>query len=183
MIDSFCDQYTLRKPTSVTAKTIELLGTIARSCPDIVEGTQINRLKRWCLDLLDQQLSSKSKVEGPAITGYLTCLNSILYRDDNVIQPQSNESNKLFNDIIKVLYGFKAASRYDAPIAAMKLFKEHSGLFYNLILSNCEKLYEGLHYWASHRNTNTYKYGLAAYEEFLRQVTSRHMVSNEALLF
>jgi hypothetical protein len=131
---------------------------------------------------LDQQLSSKAKPESAAITGYLTCLNSILYRNDNVIQPQSNESNKLFNDIIKVLYGFKDANRFAAPIAAMMLFKEHSELFYNLILSNCEKLYEGLHYWASHHNPNTYKYGLAAYEEFLRQVNCKSIVLNELSL-
>lgn len=122
------------------------------------------------MDNLIAQLNGSVKLEANAVSGYMDCLNSLLYRDD-LIKPQSDESDKILNAIHKVLVIFQNQTRYAAPISALVLFKDHSSLFSNLILLNYQKLYDVLFFWASHHNPNCYKFGLGAYEELVKRVS------------
>jgi hypothetical protein len=170
---SFCDQFTLqRTATGLKAKIIQLLGIIARYYPAVVDETQVKKLKRWCMDSVTAQLNGSAKIEGNVISGYMDCMNSILFRDENAVETQSDESDKILNAIYKVLVAFQGQSRYFAPISALVLFKDHSSLFSNLILSNYQKLDDAFFYWASHHNPNAYKFGLGAYEEFIKRVST-----------
>ncbi|KAI8079021.1 uncharacterized protein B0P05DRAFT_470219, partial [Gilbertella persicaria] len=174
LYEIFSGQYiTEKKSAIVKAKILELLGTIARFYPQVVTETKLKTLKRWCFDSVTHQVSNQAKSagEGNIISGGLTCINSLLRRPDLGITCGSEESNKLFDVLVKVLIGFKDATRFAAPLSALVLFRENAKLFGHLILPHCEKLYDCLQFWASHHNVISYKFGVAAYEEFLRQAS------------
>ncbi|KAG0763147.1 hypothetical protein G6F62_000892 [Rhizopus arrhizus] len=166
----FSDMYTLpptRISASVKAKVIELLGTIARFYPNALKEHDPYSLKRWCLDSLEHILANKTN-ENAFIPGAINCLNSILFfKACNLIEPESTDSDRLFNILLKLIYLPSDASRYSDTIAALELFATHTYLFKNLILPNCEKLHRDLQTCSTHQNRLLFKYGTFAYDKFL----------------
>lgn len=190
---SFCDQFTQqRTPMGVKAKIVQLLGVIARYYPSVVDEAQLKKIKRWCMDNITAQVNGSVKLEANAISGYMDCMNSILYRSETIIKAQSDDSDKILSSIHKILVIYQGQGRYAAPISALMLFKEHSELFSNLLILNYQKIYDVLFYWASHHNSNAYKYGLGAYEEFIKRISitlyddmeseTRNKVADNAIL-
>lgn len=165
----FSDMYTLpptRLPVSVKAKVIELLGTIARFYPNLLNQNDPQILKRWCLDSLDYILNNTSN-DYAFISGAVNCLNTLLSSKNHLIEPESRESDRLFNILLKLLYIPPDINRYTDTIAALELFTSHTHLFTNLILPNCEKLYKFLQICSTHQNRLVFKYGTFAYDKFL----------------
>jgi DNA-dependent protein kinase catalytic subunit len=147
------------------------LGIIARFYPDIAQETQVQRLKRWCFDNLSDQTSNNKEIENTTAQGYLSCLDSLIYRKDIVLIPKnSQDSEKLFNILVKIWITTNNASRSATPIAALALFYHHARLFSNLLLPNSEKLYDCLYSWAHHHNPSVCKHGLHTFEEFIKEV-------------
>ncbi|ORE12935.1 hypothetical protein BCV71DRAFT_230098, partial [Rhizopus microsporus] len=169
----FSDMYTLpptRLPVSVKAKVIELLGTIARFYPNLLNQNDPQILKRWCLDSLDYILNNTSN-DYAFISGAVNCLNTLLSSKNHLIEPESRESDRLFNILLKLLYIPPDINRYTDTIAALELFTSHTHLFTNLILPNCEKLYKFLHVCSTHQNRLVFKHGTFAYDKFLIALT------------
>ncbi|KAI8354648.1 hypothetical protein BD560DRAFT_455990 [Blakeslea trispora] len=169
-LNRFSSHYiTERKSTTVRAKILELLGMIAKYHQGIVPESKLLTLKRWCFDSVIHQVSNQSKNEGEGnmISGALVCINSLLHRSSF----ESEELAQLLQIIIKVLYAYKEASRFAAPLSALVLFRENASLFSHLVLTHCERLNGCLQFWASHHNVTCYKFGVASYEEFLRQLS------------
>ncbi|KAI8352478.1 hypothetical protein EDC96DRAFT_546617 [Choanephora cucurbitarum] len=160
---------TEKKSTTVKAKILELLGMMAQYHTQIVSEAKRSTLKRWCFDSVLHQVSNQAKTEGEGniISGSLTCLNSLLHR----FSFESEEIAQLLQVIIKVLYAFRETSRFAAPLSALILFRENASLFSHLVLPHCERLYGSLQFWATHHNVACYKFGVASYEEFLRQLS------------
>jgi hypothetical protein len=134
---------------------------------------EIKKLKRWGFDNMEHQMRQSTKdAENSTMAGSLRCLNHIMYREDcpEAIKPQSDESDRLFNILLVVLDKYKEASRYEVPTSALILFKEHTDFFSNMFVAHWNELFHSLHYWATHHNLHTYKLGLQAYEQYLRQV-------------
>lgn len=119
-----------------------------------------------------QMKLSLKDAESATITGSLRCFAHIMYREDSpeIIKPQSSESDRLFNIILAVLMRYRDTSRYDVPNSALILFKEHTDFFSNMFVEHWQELFQSLHFWATHHNIHTYKLGLQAYEQYLRQV-------------
>ncbi|KAI8641990.1 hypothetical protein BD408DRAFT_483034 [Parasitella parasitica] len=170
---TFADEYVVKGTPTVKAKIIELLGEIARYYPTIVNEQQLSRLKRWCFDNLTDQTSNDKKFEHATSLGYLNCLDSLIYRTDvEIVAKNSSDSDKLFHIILIILDKMANSNRYATPIAALNLFYHHTKLFSNLLLPSCEKLYACLYSWAGHHNTDAYKFGLLAFEEFIKQLSN-----------
>lgn len=174
MINRYALDYTLPKsklPNTVRGKLFGLLGTMARYYPESIGSDRIIELKRWCFDGLNQQLKGGSDVDMPVISGGLYCLYNIVYCNDEVsIKPYTDDSAALFKIILSVLEMFQLTARYDPVIAALALFKDHISLFSNFLPIYWKELFDVLNYWASHHNAQTYKHGLGAFEQFIRQV-------------
>ncbi|KAK4516378.1 uncharacterized protein ATC70_011349 [Mucor velutinosus] len=167
------DYCTSGKTATVKAKIIELLGSIARYHPKVVEKQQLEQLKRWCFESLLLQASNTQKFEHQTSQGCLNCLNSLICRRDVELVPKnSNESEKLFHIMLRILQNMQDTNRYGAPIAAMGLFTRHARLFSNLLLPNSEKLYICLYTWAGHHNNEASKNGLLAFEEFIKELST-----------
>jgi hypothetical protein len=73
---------------------------------------------------------------------------------------------------LTVMEKYPGTARYQPPISALAIFKEHTDFFSNMFVSHWKELFESLHYWATHHNNNIYKYGLQAYEQYLRQLST-----------
>ncbi|KAL9555838.1 hypothetical protein MBANPS3_002175 [Mucor bainieri] len=170
----FSDDYVSSgKSATVKAKIIELLGSIARYHPEVVDQKQLERLKHWCFENLTLQASKTEKFEHQTSQGYLNCLNSLICRKDVQLVPKnSNESEKLFHIVLKILQAMSDTTRYGTPVAAMALFTRHARLFSNLLLPNSEKLYVCLYSWAGHHNNEASKNGLLAFEEFIKELST-----------
>lgn len=173
-INRYALDYTLPKtklPSGVRGKLFGLLGTMARYYFEFIGSERIIELKRWCFDRLNQQLRGGLDTELQVISGALYCLYNIIYCDDQVaIKPYTDDSAALFKIILTVLQMFQITTRYDPVIAALALFKDHIGLFSNYLPLYWKELFDALNYWASHHNPQTYKHGLGAFEQFIKQV-------------
>ncbi|CEP16992.1 hypothetical protein [Parasitella parasitica] len=170
---TFAEEYVVKGTPTVKAKTIELLGQIARYHSTIVNEQQLSRLKRWCFDNLIDQTSNAKKFEHATSLGYLNCLDSLIYRKDvEIVAKNSSDSDKLFHIILNILERMSNSNRYGTPIAALNLFYHHTKLFSNLLLPNGERLYVCLYSWAGHHNTDAYKFGLLAFEGFIKQLSN-----------
>ncbi|KAI8973301.1 hypothetical protein BDF20DRAFT_642731 [Mycotypha africana] len=185
--DKFMEQYTMSsvRPTA-KQRIVELLGTIAKNYPQLVDGKEANsKLKRWCFQGLNHESKRHfADAELSLVTGYLTCIDILLYRQEEeeqmgiskeeafvILQPQSPEVQQLFNHILIIITTSKDTNRYQAVIAALSLFKNHCEMFSKLLMDRYVNLYRELHYWATHYNSTCYKFGLGAFEEFLRQLS------------
>lgn len=172
----FIDTYTLPKtklPGGVKAKVIELLGKIARYYPEIPGENGLQMVKRWCFDNLTVQMKSATP-EGQVVAGSLFCLNNVLFREEeNFVAHMNDNADKLFQIILQVLTKYLDATRYVSVQAALELFSQHTPLFSTMLTlpNQWKDLFNVLQYWASHHNIQTYKFGLRAYEQYIRQVS------------
>lgn len=168
------------KSPTVKAKIVELLGSIARYHPSVIEKPTLERLKGECLKNLSVQANKTEKIEHQTSQGYLNCLNSLICRKDVELVPKnSSESETLFHIILRILQSMLDTNRYGTPVAAMALFTRHARLFSNLLLPNSENLYVCLYRWAGHHNIEASKNGLLAFEEFIKEVAYMHGVYSE----
>ncbi|KAF1799211.1 hypothetical protein FB192DRAFT_1333067 [Mucor lusitanicus] len=161
------------KSPTVKAKIVELLGSIARYHPSVIEKPTLERLKGECLKNLSVQANKTEKIEHQTSQGYLNCLNSLICRKDVELVPKnSSESETLFHIILRILQSMLDTNRYGTPVAAMALFTRHARLFSNLLLPNSENLYVCLYRWAGHHNIEASKNGLLAFEEFIKELST-----------
>lgn len=136
----------------------------------LVGSDRVIELKRWCFDSLNEQLKGGTNTELQVISGALYCLYNLVYCDDQAgIKPYTDDSAALFKIILTVLRMFQTTTRYDPVIAALALFRDHIGLFSNYLPLYWQELFDALDFWASHHNHLTYKHGLGAFEQFIRQ--------------
>lgn len=174
MMIRYSDDITLPKtrlPGGVQGKMFILLGTIARYYPDILEPKQLAQLKRWCFDILKYQIKDIAEAEVQVLSGALRCLNNLVYCDnEDSIKRNKQDVENLFKIILTIITKFQGITRFDPVIAALALFRDHTDLFSSYLVTYGKALFDSLNYWASHHNNQTYKHGLGAYEQYIRQV-------------
>ncbi|KAI8057472.1 hypothetical protein BDF21DRAFT_319929, partial [Thamnidium elegans] len=171
----YSDDITLPKtrlPGGVQGKMFVLLGTIARYYPDILEPKQLVQLKRRCFDILKYQIKDIAEAEVQVLSGALRCLNSLAYCDnEDSIKRNKQDVESLFTIILTMITKFQGTTRFDPVIAALALFRDHTDMFSSYLVTYGKALFDSLNYWASHHNNQTYKHGLGAYEQFIRQLS------------
>ncbi|KAI9251049.1 hypothetical protein BY458DRAFT_444504 [Sporodiniella umbellata] len=163
----FSSMYTLppsKVSPTIKAKLLELLGTLARFYPSQVKDPIL--LKTWCLNSLDHTVFKNPK-ESAFTPGALNCLNSVLCCKIRLIEPESDESDRLFQIILNLLRISSDLTRYTSTISALDLFSAHTSLFKNMILPHCEELYKYLQVGSTHHNRSLFKHATFAYDHFL----------------
>lgn len=130
-------------------------------------------VKRWCFDNLTLQMKSATP-EGQVVAGCLFCLNNVLFcEEENFAAHINDNADKLFQIILQVLTKYLDATRYVSVQAALELFSQHTPIFATMLTlpNQWKDLFNVLQYWASHHNIQTYKFGLRAFEQYIRQVS------------
>ncbi|KAG1469634.1 hypothetical protein G6F56_003147 [Rhizopus delemar] len=149
---------------TVKGKVVELLGTITRFYPAIVN--EPSTLERWCLNSLDYVVFKKPK-DIAIVPGVINCLNSLLFCNIRLIEPESEESGRLFRVLLELFRLPSDVTRYAGATSALELFATHTYLFKNMVLPHCEELYKYLQTCSTHQNRLLFKHGTYAYDKFL----------------
>lgn len=153
---------------TVKGKVVELLGTITRFYPAIVN--EPSTLERWCLNSLDYVVFKKPK-DIAIVPGVINCLNSLLFCNIRLIEPESEESGRLFRVLLELFRLPSDVTRYAGATSALELFATHTYLFKNMVLPHCEELYKYLQTCSTHQNRLLFKHGTYAYDKFLITVS------------
>ncbi|KAI8145657.1 hypothetical protein BJV82DRAFT_554475 [Fennellomyces sp. T-0311] len=178
MFNHFSRDFTLavtKTPPSVKGRILDLLGLIIRYHSDMVSTANIQTVQRWCFSTLEEQLFSSKSAENTLMQGALGGLDALLYSSKATLDPEAPQIGSLYN-CIRALFDLpEDLARYSAPIAALKLFNNHTKIFQKYLIRDSEQLYKALITLCEHRNRDISSLGYRTMENLLKEVSSQLM--------
>ncbi|KAI8075324.1 hypothetical protein BC940DRAFT_249003 [Gongronella butleri] len=171
------DKYSFEFRASKTPQTVqsamrELLAVLAEQDNGELDLMPIKTLMRNCMDIATQQLQSDAADNVP-VSSSLIALNHLFNCSRLNIQPAGQEATRAYELIKKTIAIPDGIARFDIPLAALSLFKDHINLFASFLTADYDVLYKHIFFCCSHQNRDVSKLGYRTMEVLFKQLGSQ----------
>ncbi|XP_078482635.1 DNA-dependent protein kinase catalytic subunit [Ciona intestinalis] len=156
--------------SSVCCQVFQVLGSLARYFPGHMT-TWSERLYEIFLRRIKLEMESTKTADLKIIEGCLLGLHGLMFTFTSAHDEEPVRCAEIYKYAKTSIMQRENLTRYAVPLAAMKIFRDHSSQFSNLLIDDYSAFFPAIEGWFHHKNWQLKHAAHMVIISFLRQVT------------